>query len=240
MREDEYIIPPLRDTLSFPNPRFAPSEGLLAYGGDLNPQRLLSAYRKGIFPWYNEGDPILWWSPDPRFVLFPKDIKISKSFRRVLRNTSYSVSFDTAFGEVIEQCSKVPREGQNGTWLIEDMKRAYKELHNMGYAHSVEVYIDGELAGGLYGVALGSAFFGESMFTLRPNGSKIALKALSDVLSENGYDFVDCQVVTEHLRRMGAIEIDRDEFLDRLDIAMQRPGLYGTWSQLKWEYSDDR
>ncbi len=240
MREDEYIIPPLRDTLSFPNPRFAPSEGLLAYGGDLNPQRLLSAYRKGIFPWYNEGDPILWWSPDPRFVLFPKDIKISKSFRRVLRNTSYSVFFDTAFGEVIEQCSKVPREGQNGTWLIEDMKRAYKELHNMGYAHSVEVYIDGKLAGGLYGVALGSAFFGESMFTLKPNGSKIALKALSDVLSENGYDFVDCQVVTEHLRRMGAIEIDRDEFLDRLDVAMQKPGLYGNWSQLKWEYSDDR
>jgi len=240
LREDEYIIPPLRDTLSFPNPRFAPSEGLLAYGGDLNPQRLLSAYRKGIFPWYNEGDPILWWSPDPRFVLFPKDIKISKSFRRVLRNTSYSVFFDTAFSEVIEQCSKVPREGQNGTWLIEDMKRAYKELHNMGYAHSVEVYIDGKLAGGLYGVALGSAFFGESMFTLKPNGSKIALKALSDVLSENGYDFVDCQVVTEHLRRMGAIEIDRDEFLDRLDVAMQKPGLYGNWSQLKWEYSDDR
>ena len=237
---DEYMVRPLGFDHIFPDPRRAPAEGLLAYGGDLNPNRILKAYRMGIFPWYSEGDPILWWSPDPRLILEPDKLKVSKSFRRVLRNADYRVTFDNDFEGVIRACATTPRFGQDGTWLIDEMQEAYTTLHHMGFAHSVEVYMDDKLVGGLYGIAMGGVFFGESMFSHKPNGSKIALKALSDVLSERGYDFVDCQVVTEHLVNMGADIISRDEFLDRLEMSLKSAGDIGSWSDFNWEYKDGR
>ncbi len=239
--EDRFISPLSRFSHAFPDPRDAGKEGLLAYGGDLEPNRLLSAYRQGIFPWYNPDDPILWWSPDPRLVLFPKDLKLSRSFRRVLRNRDYHVDFDRDFEAVIRACSDVYRPGQRGTWLGEEMIEAYGRLHEMGWAHSVEVRMGGELVGGLYGVAMGGAFFGESMFTTRSDGSKIALKALSDVLTESGYDLIDCQVTTPHLLRWGAVELPRERFLDRLEKAMEKRGRpIGRWTDLNWEYRDGR
>ena len=236
--DEDCLIPPLRHDLVFPNPRFAAEEGLLAYGGDLSPNRLLTAYRKGIFPWFSEGDPILWWSPDPRMIFFPDHFKMSKSFRRVLRNGGFSVKFDNDFEGVIKQCAAVPREGQKGTWLTEQMREAYIELHHMGFAHSVETYLDGELVGGLYGIAMGKAFFGESMFSLKSNGSKVAFKALSDVLGYRGYDFIDCQVKTEHLLRLGAQTVPRDDFLNRLENSLEKESDLGSWQDFKWEYRD--
>ncbi len=232
--DEDCLIPPLRQDLIFPNPRYAASEGLLAFGGDLSPNRLLTAYRKGIFPWYSEDDPILWWSPDPRSVLYPKDFKLSKSFRRVLKNGGFTVKFDHAFEEVIEYCSKVPREGQNGTWLLDEMREAYIELHHMGYAHSVEVYLDDRLVGGLYGLSMGKAFFGESMFSLISNSSKVAFKALSDTLDSRGYDFIDCQVRNDHLVSLGAIDIPRDIFLDELDDSLKKSSDIGSWRDWEW------
>jgi leucyl/phenylalanyl-tRNA--protein transferase len=224
----------------FPSPEEAGEEGLLAYGGDLSPGRLLSAYARGIFPWYSEGDPILWWSPDPRMVIYPGGLHLSRSFRRVLRNAKYSVVFDRDFRKVVESCASVDRRGEDGTWIDDDIVEAYTTLHHMGYAHSVEVYMDGSLAGGLYGLAIGGAFFGESMFSLRPNGSKIALYALSDVLSERGYDFVDCQIVTGHLLKMGGEVIERSLFLRRLGLSISKSGDRGSWSEYRWEYTDGR
>ncbi|NEW59893.1 leucyl/phenylalanyl-tRNA--protein transferase [Sulfurovum sp. bin170] len=214
----------------FPNAREGSDEGLLAYGGDLNPNRLLTAYRKGIFPWYSPDDPILWWSPNPRLVLYPDEFKASKSLRRVIRNRGYEVRFDTNFEAVIDYCGKVPREGQNGTWLTKKMKDAYMELHCMGFAHSVETYYEDKLVGGFYGISMGKAFFGESMFALMPDASKVALKFLTDTLIENCYDFIDCQVETPHLVSLGARLIDRDEFLDELEDALERPSKIGSWS----------
>ncbi|MEA3456826.1 MAG: leucyl/phenylalanyl-tRNA--protein transferase [Campylobacterota bacterium] len=224
--------------MNFPNPRYASMEGLLAYGGDLSPNRLLTAYRKGIFPWYNADDPILWWSPNPRLVLYPGQFKMHKSFRRVLRNGIFSVTFDHHFEEVIRLCGTVPRSGQKGTWLTSEMQEAYATLHGMGHAHSVEVYFEEELVGGLYGIAMGKAFFGESMFSLKDNASKVAFKALSDVLGLRGYDFIDCQVNNAHLVRLGAIDIPRDTFLDELEESLEKPGDLGSWQHFKWEYSD--
>jgi len=236
--EDHYIITPLGIDHIFPNPRHAADEGLLAFGGDLSPNRLLSAYRKGIFPWYSEGDPILWWSPDPRLLLYPGRFKTSKSFARVLRNGGFRVSFDRAFSEVIGYCGSVPREGQHGSWLLPEMQEAYIRLHQMGFAHSVEVYHKDQLAGGLYGIAMGGAFFGESMFSLVSNASKVAFRALSDVLAARGYDFIDCQMKTEHLVRMGAVEVDRDCYLDQLEQALTKPGDLGAWHQFDWKYEE--
>ena len=237
--DEDCLIPPLRKDLIFPNPRYASTEGLLAYGGDLSPNRLLTAYRKGIFPWFNADDPILWWSPDPRLVLYPDQFKMHKSFKRVLRNGGFSVTFDYMFEEVIRHCGSVPRGDQNGTWLTTEMQQAYIELHEMGFAHSVEVYFEGELVGGLYGIAMGKAFFGESMFSLKANASKVAFKALSDVLGLRGYDFIDCQVINEHLVRLGATAISRDSFLDALEDSLTKPSDLGSWQYFKWEYSDD-
>ena len=227
--DEDCLIPPLRQDHIFPDPRHGASEGLLAFGGDLSPNRLLTAYRKGIFPWYSDGDPILWWSPDPRSILYPKNFKLSKSFRRVLKNSGFIVKFDHAFESVIKYCSQVPREGQNGTWILDEMREAYIELHHMGYAHSVEVYLDGELVGGLYGLSMGKAFFGESMFSLKSNSSKVAFKALSDTLESRGYDFIDCQVRNDHLVSLGAIDIPRDRFLDELDSSLKKSSDIGSW-----------
>jgi leucyl/phenylalanyl-tRNA--protein transferase len=239
MFEEEYLIPPLsKYSYTFPNPRFASDEGLLAYGGDLSSSRLLTAYRNGIFPWYNPGDPILWWSPNPRLLLYPKDFYVRKSFRRVLRNGGFSVTFDHAFEAVIRHCATVKREGQKSTWITEEMQEAFIRLHEEGFAHSVEVYKNGELAGGLYGIAMGKAFFGESMFSLKPDASKVAFKALSDVLGLRGYDFIDCQMETGHMIGLGAKTVERDMFLDALHEALQKPSDLGSWQHFKWEYKD--
>ncbi len=237
--DEDCLIPPLRRDIIFPNPRYASTEGLLAYGGDLSSNRLLTAYRKGIFPWFNADDPILWWSPDPRLVLYPDQFKMHKSFRRVLRNGGFSVTFDHVFEEVIRLCGTVPRGEQKGTWLTAEMQQAYIELYEMGFAHSVEVYFEDELVGGLYGIAMGKAFFGESMFSLKANASKVAFKALSDVLGLRGYDFIDCQVINEHLVRLGATAISRDSFLDALEESLTKPSDLGSWQHFKWEYNDD-
>ena len=229
--DDDYFITEIGMPHIFPDAREASDEGLLAYGGDLNPNRLLTAYRKGIFPWFNEGDPPLWWSPNPRLVLYPQNFKTSKSLRRVIRNRGYEVRFDTNFEQVIELCSQVPRRGQEGTWLTNEMKASYIELHHMGFAHSVETYYEGELVGGFYGVSMGKAFFGESMFALMPDASKVALNALSNIFIEKCYDFIDCQVETPHLVSLGATLVSRDQFLDELEMALSKPSEIGSWSQ---------
>ncbi len=238
--DEEYFIPPLsKYSFTFPDPRDAGEEGLLAYGGGLEPNRILTAYRNGIFPWYNDDDPILWWSPNPRLVLYPEDFKVNKSFHKVLKSSKYIVKFDTNFEQTIQFCAKI-REYKEGTWLIKEMRDAYIELHEMGFAHSIEVYEDDTLIGGLYGLSIGSAFFGESMFSLKPNGSKIALKALCDFSLEKGFKFIDCQVPTEHLQRLGAKLVDRDIFLNQLQEVLQSGGEIGSWKNFKWEYNNDR
>ena len=239
MFEEEYYIPALsRHSCQFPDPRAASDEGLLAYGGDLSPMRLLSAYRQGIFPWYNEHDPILWWSPNPRLLLYPGKFIVRKSFHKVLKNRGFTVTFDRHFHEVIRHCASVKRKGQEKTWILPEIIEAYETLHDQGYAHSVEVHLEGRLVGGLYGVALGRAFFGESMFSLVSDASKVAFKALSDVLGERSYDFIDCQMKTDHMVRLGAEVIDRDRFLDELEVALDEPDDPGHWHHFSWEYND--
>jgi len=238
MFDDDYLISPLGMDHIFPNPRNASDEGLLAFGGDLSPSRLLTAYKKGIFPWYSKGDPILWWSPDPRLLLYPSQFKVSKSFRKTLKSKKFEVKFDTNFSDVIRACAYTPREGQNSTWILPEMQEAYLELHRQGFAHSVESYIDGKLVGGLYGIAIGKAFFGESMFSHVSDASKVVFKALSDVLALRSYDFIDCQIPTEHLKSLGAVVVCRDEFLDSLKATIKKPGDLGSWQHYKWEYND--
>ncbi len=202
----------------FPHPGLALSEpnGLLAIGGDLSLSRLLIAYRSGIFPWFNPDEPILWWSPDPRTVIpLPPGPHVSRSLRRALRRADFAVSLDRAFEEVIAACSE-PRAEQNGTWLGPQMIAAYVELYRRGYAHSLEIWRHGRLIGGIYGLALGRIFFGESMFSRASNGSKLALVCLAQQLHAWGYRLLDCQVGSAHLQSMGAIEIPRNEFLDML------------------------
>ncbi|MDD5250270.1 MAG: leucyl/phenylalanyl-tRNA--protein transferase [Rhodocyclaceae bacterium] len=218
----ESIFPPLTAALAVPN-------GLLAAGGDLSPQRLIAAYAKGIFPWYAPGEPILWWSPDPRMVLFPDEIRIARSLAKTLRHRAYEVRLDTAFDEVVAACASVPREGQNGTWIVAEMQAAYGRLHRLGFAHSVETWIDGELAGGLYGVAVGRAFYGESMFARRTDASKIALAHLGVQLRRLGFGIIDCQMETAHLASLGARPIPRAQFralLDRLVAVDAAPGAW--------------
>lgn len=201
-------FPPLDRALKEPN-------GLLAIGGCLSPERLINAYRHGIFPWYNPGEPVLWWSPDPRLVLFPERVRISRSLRKALRRSHYKVTYDRAFDRVIEGCA-APRPGASGTWITEEMKRAYGSLHDLGLAHSVETWADGELVGGLYGIAIGQVFFGESMFHKKTDASKVAFVTLAGHLHQWNYQLVDCQVQTQHLFSLGAEEISRSDFADRL------------------------
>ena len=237
--EEEYYIPPLsKYSSTFPDPRYAPDEGLLAYGGDLSSHRLLFAYKKGIFPWYSKDDPILWWSPNPRLLLYPDKFIVRKSFRRVLRSGKFTVTFDKHFSEVITHCATVYREGQEASWIVDEIIEAYTRLHEEGFAHSVEVHKDGELVGGLYGIAFGRAFFGESMFSLVSDASKIAFKALSDVLGARGYDFIDCQMKTDHMVRLGAEVVERNIFLDALEVAIEKPTDFGSWQKFHWEYKE--
>jgi len=235
--EDNYFIPPLsRYSYAFPNPRIASDEGLLAYGGDLSSCRLLTAYRKGIFPWYNEDDPILWWSPNPRLLLYPDKFKLRKSFRRVLRSGKFTVTFDEKFSDVIRHCATMYRQGQESSWIVSEIEEAYIRLHEEGFAHSVEVYKEGKLVGGLYGISMGKAFFGESMFSLVSDASKVAFKALSDVLGSRGYDFIDCQMKTDHMISLGAQEVKRDVFLNALEKTLDKPSDLGLWQHFNWEY----
>lgn len=199
--------------LLFPDPSLAEEDGLLAVGGDLSTSRLLLAYQNGIFPWYNDDTPILWYSPHQRFVLFPDELKVSKSMRQLLRSGRFTVTYDRCFARVIEACSAVGRKDQDGTWITGDMKEAYITLHRLGYAHSVEVWKNDQLAGGLYGVQIGSVFCGESMFSLESNASKVALISLCN---SGNYTLIDCQVHTEHLESMGARLISRKDYLVKL------------------------
>lgn len=215
-------FPPLATALSEPN-------GLLAVGGDLAPERLLAAYRRGIFPWYSPGEPILWWSPDPRMVLFPAEFKVSRSLGRTLRRGGYEVRLDTAFARVIAACAQTPRRGQHGTWIVPEMQAAYRRLHELGLAHSVETWVDGELVGGLYGIALGRMFYGESMFSWRSDASKIAVAHLARYLERLGFGMVDCQMHTAHLASLGAREIPRDDFIARLDALVAAGPAPGLW-----------
>lgn len=215
----------------FPDPWLAEPSGLLGVGGDLHPDRLLLAYRMGIFPWYSDDQPVLWWSPDPRFVLYPEELHVGRSLGKRMRRGDYTVRMDTAFEAVIRACGTVPRPGQAGTWITEDMVAAYVELHQRGIAHSVEAWRDGELVGGLYGVSLGGLFSGESMFANEPDASKVAFATLVPRLAEWGFGLVDCQIHTDHLERFGAREIPRVEFLRSLHRLQHLPGRPGPWSE---------
>jgi len=221
----------LNDELIFPDPSLADDGGLLAVGGDLRLERILLAHSMGIFPWYSEGQPLLWWSPDPRAILTPDEVHISKSLRRVLRSHKFTVRFDTHFREVIRNCSQTGRRGQDGTWITEAMIDAYCGLHEVGFAHSVEVCFDDELVGGLYGISLGKAFFGESMLSHRSDASKVALVSLAKLVGNLGFDFIDCQLPTPHLSSMGAVDVSREDYLLMLRFALSNNSQQGSWSK---------
>ncbi|HVK85672.1 MAG TPA: leucyl/phenylalanyl-tRNA--protein transferase [Kofleriaceae bacterium] len=218
----------LDDRLVFP-PAHLAEDGLLALGGDLRPERLILGYTQGIFPWYAENLPILWHSPDPRMMMTTRDLVVQKSLRKTIRRRPYELRMDTAFTEVLAGCASAPRPGQSGTWLIPDMVDAYVKLHELGFAHSVEAWEDGELVGGLYGVSLGAAFFGESMFARAPDASKVAFVACVRQLDAWNIGLIDCQVHTEHLERFGAYEVPRLHYLELLQTALDEPTKRGKW-----------
>ncbi len=214
-------LPPAEAASSEPN-------GLLAVGGSLEPEWLLHAYTHGAFPWYNPGEPILWWSPDPRAVMRPRDLRISRSLRRSIRNRGYRVEADTDFAAVISACA-APRDGVAGTWITRQMKSAYRRLHAMGYAHCFETWLDDELVGGLYGVAIGRVFFGESMFTRAVDASKVAFAAAVEYLDERGFELIDCQVESAHMSSLGATQLRRTDFVALLDRLCRDSGATGNW-----------
>jgi len=213
----------------FPHPDEATEDGLLAIGGDLSPQRLVAAYANGIFPWYSENDPILWWTPDPRMILFPQNFKISKSLKQALNKSIYELRIDTAFEQVINNCKSIPRKYEEGTWITEEMKSAYIHLHKLGLAHSFESWQNNNLVGGLYGISLGKAFFGESMFQKATDASKVAFYHLSQFCLKWNFGLIDCQLPNDHLESMGAVEIPRSDFLNLLDKALKEKTKQGIW-----------
>jgi leucyl/phenylalanyl-tRNA--protein transferase len=219
----------LNEEIRFPDPSLSDKDGLLAYGGDLSSERLLLAYANGIYPWFTEDSPILWWSPDPRMILIPGEFKKSRSLAQTIRRGNFEISFDEDFKSVIKNCAEGSRRDEAGTWITPEMISAYVNLHEMGYAHSVETYMNGKLAGGLYGISLGKAFFGESMFHLERDASKVALSALVDRCLEWDFHFIDAQQRTEHLRSLGAKPIARSSFLEMLAGALKYPTLSGKW-----------
>ena len=209
------MIPQLNKyNLEFPNPKDANEDGIVAWGGDLNPSRLLRAYQNGIFPWYSQDDPIIWWSVNPRLIMELNDFKLSRSLKKSMKKFTYK--FDSNFKEVMQNCKTIQRNDKLGTWINDDVVQAYCELHDLGFAHSVESYLDNKLVGGLYGVVIGSVFCGESMFAHSSDASKAAYATLVKHLKDWGYDFIDCQVPTNHLKSLGAKEVSRDYFLQRL------------------------
>jgi len=219
----------LSEALTFPHPRFATREGLLAVGGDLSLDRLLSAYSHGIFPWFSDGEPILWWSPDPRLVLFPHEFKVSRSLKKVLNRCRFDITVDSAFRRVITECARTRMAKKEPTWIVGDMIDAYCRLHESGFAHSVEAWQEGVLVGGLYGVSLGKCFFGESMFTTVSNASKVAFASLVDFLTSHAFHMIDCQVTTRHLVSLGARAIPRNRFLKLLQASLKEPAMKGKW-----------
>ncbi|HOE65233.1 MAG TPA: leucyl/phenylalanyl-tRNA--protein transferase [Candidatus Hydrogenedentes bacterium] len=223
----------LTSEMRFPPPHMADPEGILAIGGDLSVPRLLLAYRLGIFPWYSEGDPILWWSPDPRMLLFPEEFIVSRSLRRVIRSRRYEVRMDTAFDRVIEACATARGPGRESTWITPEMMAAYRHMHQAGYAHSIETWEAGRLVGGLYGISLGSCFFGESMFHHAADASKVALAALVETVTSWRFSFIDCQVANAHLASLGAREVPRTTFLKLLAQGVQHPTRTGPWTALQ-------
>ncbi len=224
-----FVLKPDSIDLRFPPIELASPEGLLAVGGDLRAERLLEAYRHGIFPWYNPGQPILWWSPDPRTVLFPPKLRVSRSLRKILRRKKFEVTLDTAFRDVIQSCAQPRPKSSGGTWITPEMIEAYCVLHELGLAHSVESWRNGILVGGLYGVAMGGAFFGESMFSREADASKVSFVYLVRQLERWGYAIIDCQLPSEHLFSLGAEEIRRRDFTQRLEIALKQPAHQGRW-----------
>jgi leucyl/phenylalanyl-tRNA--protein transferase len=219
----------LSDKIEFPPPHLASEHGLLAVGGDLSQKRLLLAYRMGIFPWFSNDEPIMWWSPDPRLVLYPREIKISKTLKKIIKKNVFEVTMDLAFRNVVHQCADVRLKKDEGTWIVKDMMDAYCRLHESGFAHSVEAWHQGELVGGLYGVSLGRCFFGESMFTRISNASNVALVKLVEYLNTLSFDMIDCQIPTDHLIRFGAREVSRARFLAQLERSLEAPTKKGKW-----------
>ena len=224
----------LTDTIAFPLPEIAEPDGLLAVGGDLTPQRLVAAYRLGILPWYSKGDPILWWSPSPRLILEPHDLHLSRRLARTMRQGRFTVTMDTSFREVITACAQVPRHGQPSTWIVPEMIEAYCALYEARIAHSVECFDEGKLVGGLYGVARGGIFFGESMFSAAPDTAKISLAVLCHHLIKWKFTMIDCQMTTPHLMRLGALEVNQNEFTARLARGLRLPGRPDTWADCTW------
>lgn len=220
----------LSERLDFPPAWLARSDGLLCIGGDLSAQRILLAYENGIFPWFSENEPILWWSPDPRLVLFPENINVSKSLKKKIKKNFFHLTIDHAFEETILSCAKPRRKEYAGTWLVEEMIEAYLQLHKLGYAHSIETWREDRLVGGLYGICLGGIFFGESMFSFETDASKIALTALARHLKQHRFDLVDCQVTTNHLLSMGATEITRNTYLDIIQRSIKRKDIPNVWT----------
>ena len=220
-------LPHIRYELTFPPVESATQEGLLAYGGDLSPSRLLLAYRSGIFPWYNHNDPILWWSPDPRLVLFLDEFILRKSLKKRIKH--FEIRYDTAFKEVMTACGTVPREGQEGSWIIPEVIEGYTVLFDMGYAHSIEAWQDGELVGGLYGVCIGKMFYGESMFAKVSDASKVAFANLVERLKKDGFELIDCQIPSPHLESLGARTIARSEFIKHLNRLIYEDSTLGHW-----------
>jgi len=217
--------------LEFPDLDETDDSGLLAVGGDLSIERLKLAYSKGIFPWYEKGMPILWWSPDPRMVLYPDKMIISHSLKQVIKQQQFTITIDTEFEKVIKNCAKTPRKGEKGTWITREMKNAYSDLHKAGFAHSVEAWLDGELVGGLYGVAIGKAYFGESMFHHVTNASKVAFYHLVEKLSRWGFKIIDAQVYTNHLESLGGEMIPRSQYIQILEKALIVEDITGSWEK---------
>lgn len=219
--------------IEFPDPKLADDEGLIAQGGKLTPEYLLSAYCQGIYPWFCEDEPILWWSPNPRMVLFPEKFKFRRSLRQVINKATFTLRIDTAFREVISNCSRIPRPAQDETWITKDIIEAYVELHELGFAHSFESYFEGELVGGLYGISVGNCFFGESMFFTKSDASKVAFYHLVQFAIKNNFAFIDAQQSTDHLHRLGAELIPRNKFLKLLKTSLQKETIQGSWTNLR-------
>lgn len=219
----------LTDEVGFPDPHLASDDGLLAMGGDLSPERLILAYASGIFPWYSEGEPILWWSPNPRMVVYPQKFKVSKSLRQLIKRQTFEVRIDTHFEMVIHECAKMERENQEGTWITPEMEAAYLKLHKAGFAHSFETYQKGELVGGLYGISIGKAFFGESMFHQVSNASKVAYYHLVQFALQHDFQVIDAQQETDHLKSLGGELMERSDFLSLLDQVIASPTIRGSW-----------